>query len=78
MLLIQICQHDVKCRQGTGEQIVLPCSGEIHTNVIGGSQAWHGKPAGQEGGGGGGQDGDEGVEIRWPEEQCATFSFRLN
>ena len=46
--------------------------------MIGGSQAWHGEPAGQEGGGGGGQDGDEGVEPRGPEEQCATFSFRLN
>ena len=46
--------------------------------MVGRGEAWHGESAGQEGRGGGGQDGDEGVKPRGPEEQCTTFSFSLN
>ena len=41
--------------------------------MIGDNDARQAELAWQDGGRGGGQDGDIGVEVRWPEQECSTF-----
>ena len=41
--------------------------------MIGGNDARQAELAWQDRGRGGGQDGDEGVEVRWPKQECTTL-----